>query len=116
MKGIENYTWMRKTLDEIDDQYLSNILWFIDVFWGNREYYLKDKLILNEELLERRSIQRLQWKPLPIPREIEDLVKMKLIRPNGDIIGNENCGKYFGKVIGTITHIKNWRNYLVMSN
>jgi len=51
-------------------------------------------------LTRRFNGLRLEWKPLPIPNEIETLRKMGLINSNGDII-------FKGCKIGTINHIGN---------
>jgi hypothetical protein len=41
---------------------------------------------------------RLEWRPLPIPNEIETIREMGLINENGDIV-------FKGNKIGTINHI-----------
>ena len=107
-----NYFGVSKHIREMDTQHIANVLWFSEVFNGcDRDYY--PFFCLGVELAGRtESDVRLPWKPLPIPKEIESLVRMGLVMDNGDIIGNSNCSIYEGKVIGSITHIDGWKEFL----
>jgi hypothetical protein len=102
-----------KEFKDIDIQHLCNILWFNEVFRGWNRYNSAAQFALGLELATRNNDIRLMWKPLPIPSEIEDLVKMGLVKNDGSIIGNQNCAIYEGKKIGSITHIENWQSFLL---
>lgn len=93
---------------ELDHQHLSNILWFNEVFNHYSRYNNDPQFLLGLELERRFDGKRLPWKPLPILDEVNDLINMKLITPDGDIIGNRGCGLMEGKIIGSIRHIKQW--------
>ena len=98
-----------RTLKELDDQHLSNIMWFNEFFHAVNRYNSRTHFEMGLELA-RRGIERLPWKPLPIPREIETLKRMLAIHGSGDIYGNSNCGLFENKVIGSVSHIHNWEN------
>lgn len=90
----------RRRFDRIGHQYLSNILWFSEVFNG---YTASNNHIirkLENELYRRYDGKRLPWKPLPIPNEISRMMEMGLIDVRGYII-------FKGQRIGSIRHIKN---------
>ncbi len=88
------------SFNEVDHQHISNAIWFNEVF--NNRTILNDNFMaqVDEVLSKRFHGVRLPWKPLPIPTEIETLIKMGLINANGDIV-------FRGEVIGTINHIEN---------
>jgi hypothetical protein len=103
-----------KKINEIDNQHLSNILWFNEVFHNRNRYNCSVQFQLGVELAARmKNESRLDWKPLPIPDEIKSLVEMGLVRENGDIMGNAATTINAGKKIGAITHIENWQSFLV---
>jgi hypothetical protein len=108
------YGGVTKQIKEIDNQHLSNILWFNEVFHGRNRHNCAVQLQFGVELAGRmKNESRLDWKPLPIPDEIKSLVDMGLVRENGDIMGNAPTTINAGKKIGTITHIENWQSFLV---
>ena len=88
------------SFDKVSHQHISNAIWFNEVF--NNRTKSNDKFMAQVDwvLTKRFSGWRLEWKPLPIPKEIETLRKMGLIDSNGDII-------FKGSRIGTINHIEN---------
>ncbi len=94
----------KKKFSEIDHQHLSNILWFQEVFNNATRYNNDAFYLLNIELYKRFEGNRLQWKPLPIPHEIKWLRDLGKISSDGDII-------HGGHVIGSITHIENWKEH-----
>ena len=88
------------SFDKVSHQHISNAIWFNEVF--NNRTKSNDKFMAQVDwtLTRRFNGLRLEWKPLPIPKEIETLRKMGLIDSNGDII-------FKGSKIGTINHIEN---------
>jgi hypothetical protein len=88
------------TFDEVSHQHISNAIWFNEVF--NNRTKSNDKFMRQVDwaLTRRFNGFRLEWRPLPIPNEIETLRKMGLINSDGDII-------FKGCKIGTINHIGN---------
>ena len=107
-----NYYGVTKKTSELDDQHLCNMMWYAEVFLGwTRETYPLFVLRLEwhgrcqdkaGRQLNDGEIERLPWKPLPIPREIEELKRLGMVKDNGDIVRDN-------EVIGTITHIENWK-------
>jgi len=85
-------------IDELTHEYLSNILWYLEIFgvvlYNPSSQYLE----LLAELEKRFDNKRLPYLPLPITDEISILYSMGLILGT-DIINDE------GKVIGSIRHI-----------
>jgi hypothetical protein len=101
--------------NDIPHQHLSNIIWFNRVFRGyTRMNYIDFEL--NMVLQRNYNGVLLPWLPLPIEGEIKALIKMGLILNNGSIIGNQYTPLKEGKVIGSITHINNWKMYLKVLN
>lgn len=111
----------KKKFTEIDQQHLSNILWFNEFFCNRNRY--NDTVIFELGLeLHRRFDKgnldsklepvspRLPWKPLPIPNEIRDLKLAGAIDSDGNIIGNRWNLLFEGKIIGSINHIENWKS------
>ncbi len=109
-----NFYGVSKTTSELDDQHLCNMLWYAEVFLVRTRYNSNPHFILRLEWHQRCNdkagkalsdgeIERLPWKPLPIPTEIEELRRLKMIDEEGNII-------FEGKTIGTITHIENWKD------
>ena len=109
-----NYYGVSKTTSELDDQHLCNILWYGEVFLDFNRYNSHPHFFLGLEWHKRcekkagkklsdGEIERLPWKPLPIPTEITELKKLRLIHVSGKIIYKE-------KTIGTITHLENWQD------
>ena len=88
------------SFDEVTHQHISNAIWFNEVF--NNRTKSNDKFMRQVDwaLTRRFNGLRLEWKPLPIPQEIETLRARGLINSNGDII-------FKGNKIGTINHIQN---------
>lgn len=102
-RNTSNSVWTtalgeQKLFSEIDHQHLSNILWFNEVLNGWNKYNSESYFSLDLELHKRFRGVKLEWKPLPIPHEIEFLKNLGLIDSNNDII-------FQGKKIGTIKHI-----------
>ena len=100
-----------KKFSELDDQHLSNILWFIEVFHGWNRDNSEVHFLLGIELA-RRKIERLPWKPLPVLTEIQELKRLGMIHVSGNIIkGDPYSGNKFDhQVIGSVTHIKGWED------
>ena len=95
-----NYYGKKSPISKLDDQHLSNIYWYNLVFFGND--FISRHII--SEIVDRFSeLKPLPWKPLPIPREIQNLKKLGLIHGD-DII-------FQGEVIGTIGHINSRKNF-----
>lgn len=102
-KVWRTYSGVKIKFSDLDHQHLSNILWYMEVFY--KEFFSKAKLELEEELNTRFDGQRLIWRPLPIPGEVISLIEMGylirdgLIRyPNGNKIGMmdpEKIKQYF---------------------
>lgn len=98
IKYWKNYNGKRRNIKYLGHQYLSNILWYQEVFHKvdfTDRYYSS----LLYELNLRYDGIRKSWKPLPIPNEIDRLRKMGLI-------ADDNKIRFNGKVIGSISHIK----------
>jgi hypothetical protein len=98
----------RTKISELDHQYLSNILWFNEVFNDRTRYNCSVQLELEEELIKRfptllnvKEGIRLPWKPLPIPEEIEWIKKKLYVDELGKIWRTGVC-------IGSLSHIKDW--------
>lgn len=98
-------------LSEIDDQHLSNILWFNEVLCGRTRYNCEVHFLMGLELA-KREIERLPWKPLPVLTEIQELKRMGMIHVSGKIIKGDiysgNSNDY--QVIGSISHIDGWED------
>jgi hypothetical protein len=110
----KSYFGITQEFKDLEYQHLNNIVWFNEVFHGWNRYNSPVQAELCLELARRRGDNlREEWKPLPIPTEMETLVRMQLVKENGDIIGNWHCTIYEGKKIGTITHIENWQSFLL---
>lgn len=88
------------SFDEVTHQHISNAIWFNEVFNNRTKYSDKFMAQVDWVLTRRFNGFRLEWRPLPIPNEIETLRKMGLINSDGDII-------FKGCKIGTINHIEN---------
>jgi len=88
----------RKRFDRIGHQHLSNILWFKEVFSCSGERFDRAYQELTEQLNKKHGGKRKPWKPLPIPQEIEWLIKMGMIDSDKNIVFN-------GRIIGSIRHI-----------
>jgi hypothetical protein len=93
----------RKYLCDIDHQHLSNILWFLNIFWKLNSENSSSYRELKNELDSRFNGVKLPWKPLPIPGEVPKIREFCFIDKLGDIWLNANC-------IGTVSHIRGWRN------
>ncbi len=91
--------------NELTQQHISNILWFFEIFHNATRYNSKVMFEMGLLLHKNYDGKRLDWKPLPVEREIQTLIDMKMITRNGDIIIKEFK---ITKVIGTITHIPDW--------
>jgi len=87
---------------ELNHQHLSNIIWFNKVFAGNHESYAD--ILLTQELRERFDDRLLEWKPLPIPSEIEWIHRTTIVDQYGNIF-------WQGTKIGSLSHIENWQNF-----
>ena len=102
-------------LTEIDDQHLSNILWFFEVFHNEHKNGSEILSAIYSEL-SKRNVERLSWKPLPVLDEIQRLYKMGMIdSTNGNIIklNSSDLGNTrFYKIIGNISHIEGWENMI----
>jgi hypothetical protein len=118
MKTKAELTWCSiapgarpQKFSELDDQHLSNILWFNEVFNGYTRYNSEVYFLLGLELAKRK-IERLPWRPLPVLREIQTLKKMKMINVSGSIIkgGPYSGNKFDHQVIGSVTHIEGWKD------
>ncbi len=96
--------------EELDHQHLSNILWFNEVFRGINRYNSTLQFELGMELQRRFNGNRLPWKPLPIPNEINQLHRKGLIDKEGNIIGSRDTLSKEGQIIGSVTHIPNWQH------
>jgi hypothetical protein len=93
-------------ISELDHQYLSNILWFNEVFNKQTRYNDWVQLALELELTKRFPDElgngfRLQWKPLPIPSEIKWIKEVCGVDRDGNIWWNAEC-------IGSLSHIECW--------
>ena len=93
MSTITEFKWRTHdgrvlTLDQIDDQHLSNIYWFSRISYSNISPHIY------REITQRFGGKPLQYKPLPIPGEIEAL------KERGFIIGTDII--FEGLVIGTL--------------
>lgn len=95
-----NANGQRKRFNKIGHQHLSNILWYLEVFWGETPLNSHTYRQLYSEIINRYNGKMLPWKPLPITGEIDTLYKRGAIDDNGNIIFNS-------KKIGSIKHIKN---------
>lgn len=107
-----------KPISQLSDQYLCNILWCLESFFGYNRLNSESSFLLGLEWHKRCSekagkdlsdgeVKRLSWKPLPIPSEVENLKKFELLNDNGDII--EKLG---GSVIGSVDHIEGWKKMI----
>tara|TARA_R110002049_G_scaffold140454_1_gene301481 strand:- start:624 stop:908 length:285 start_codon:yes stop_codon:yes gene_type:complete len=76
------------SLNQIDDQHLSNIYWFSKVFNSYTSPHIY------REIIQRFGGKPLAYKPLPVSGEIEGLKKL------GYIIGTDII--FEGLVIGTL--------------
>lgn len=108
---MRDYTWTtaqgeRIKFSALDHQHLSNILWFREILSGANLCNCEVQRLLNSELKRRFKGERLLWKPLPIPNEIEWIRGAAYINQRGEIIGTMKTPSHYGKVIGTITHIE----------
>ncbi len=95
----------KKKISEIDQQHLSNILWFCEIFWNWNRYNSDTMFMIGLELAKRfpgetKNGERLEWRPLPIPNEIAWIKKTCTIK-DGDIYRKSER-------IGTLSHIENW--------
>ena len=88
----------RKPINDIDHQHLSNILWYYEVFYKETTNNSKTIYLINRELVDRFKGIRLEWKPLPIPGEIERIKKICRIDSLKSIW-------FDNRKIGTISHI-----------
>ena len=87
----ETYDGRSIPISQLDDQHLSNCFWFSTVMWETPHY----KII--EEVEKRFGGKPLEWKPLPVPNEINWLRSLGMIQ-GADIV-------YKGTKIGTIKHL-----------
>lgn len=94
-----------KRFSQIDHQHLSNILWFREILTGANLCNCEVQRALNSEL-KKFGGNRLPWKPLPIPQEIEWIRGAAYINQKGEIIGTMKTPSHYGKVIGSVAHIE----------
>lgn len=108
MKELEwrNALGETRRFSEISHQHLSNILWFREIINQRNLCNCQVQRRLHEELKMRYDGNRLPWKPLPIPMEIEWIRESAYINQKGEIIGTMKTPSYYGKVIGSIVHIE----------
>jgi hypothetical protein len=97
-------------LYELDQQHLSNILWFMEIL-GDASFYRTSHEVVTEEL-KRRFGKRSEYRPHPIPGEIQGLVNQGLVTVNGNIYGNSSTTFEDGKIVGSLDHIKNWQKLI----
>lgn len=90
-------------IHDLDHQHLSNILWFLEIFWDLNSCNSSSHRTLKLELDSRFGGNRLDWKPLPIPGEVRKIKELCLVDNSGRIWKH-------GKCIGTVSHIESWRN------
>ena len=119
MKVIDEPTWTSaapeakpQILSKIDDQHLSNILWFNETFNGWTRYNSKVHFLMGLELA-KREIERLPWKPLPVLSEIQELKRMGMIHVSGNIIKSRDLysgNRHDHEIIGSISHIDGWED------
>lgn len=91
---------------DLDQQHLSNILWFKEVVNKRTRYNCSTHFELGLELEKRFNGSRLPWRPLPVLDEIDYLKKSGLVDNSGNIIGTFETGLFNGKIIGSINHLK----------
>jgi len=93
----------RRKMVNLSKQHLSNIYWYIRVFF--HEYPIESKTIeMVKYILDYKFDGKiLPWKPLPIPNEVANIKSGRYCTVNdkGDII-------YNNEVIGTLKHISGW--------
>lgn len=87
----------KRKISKLSHQHLSNILWYHEILVPGSSHLFKH---IEHQLILRFDGQRLEWKPLPIPDEIETLYRMGLIDDQKNIL-------YKGRKVGSIKHIKN---------
>ena len=93
---------VEKPFSQIDQQHLSNILWYHEVIYNITRFNDRTMKLIHDELVNRFNGEQLLWRPLPISGEVAWL------RRNGYIIGNGIVQRIgFNKVvlIGEIGHI-----------
>lgn len=100
-------------LSDLSDSHIINIIMYNQFFFNltqdNSEFMSNLSLILINRI---GPIDNIMWKPLPIPMELETLKLLGNLNKSGQIIGNRNCGIREGLVIGSITHLENWEQYV----
>lgn len=100
-------------LSDLSDSHIINIIMYNQFFFNltqdNSEFMSNLSLILINRI---GPIDNIMWKPLPIPMELESLKLLGNLNKSGQIIGNRNCGIREGLVIGSITHLENWEQYV----
>jgi hypothetical protein len=111
MEVKEEMTWrtangVEKPFSQIDQQHLSNILWYHEVIHNMTRFNNRIMKLIHNELVNRFNGEQLLWKPLPISGEVAWL------RRNGYLRGDTIVKTYHTdtgfqiRVIGTIEHIK----------
>jgi hypothetical protein len=78
---------------------------------GDANFYRTSHEVVSEEVKTRFG-KRLDYRPFPVPGEIDNLVKQGLVTVNGDIYGNGSTTFDDGKVIGSLNHIHNWQKLI----
>jgi len=106
-KGI----WLGRNVADLETSHITNIIWFIEIFWGGKYMNSTNDTdttnMFNE--LEARGEHIGKYRPLQINGEVADLLRKGMVKNNGDII-------FKGDVIGSITHIPEWKSYLPKRN
>lgn len=107
MKALE-ITWtnangQKRKLGTMSHQHLSNIYWFLKVFWGE-DPMAKRSISMIKNVIDYRFNNVIKpWKPLPIPGEVKAIKEQKycVVYADGTIL-------LLGKPIGSLKHIPNW--------
>jgi hypothetical protein len=88
----ETYDGRSIPISQLDDQHLSNCFWFSTVMWEEPHH------LIIQEVEKRFGGKPLEWKPLPVPNEINWLRSLGMIHGT-DIV-------YKGSKIGNISHLE----------
>jgi hypothetical protein len=96
---------VQKPFSQIDQQHLSNILWYHEVIHNVTRFNNYIMSMIHNELVNRFNGERLLWKPLPISGEVAWLRRNGFLRGT-DIVKMYHTDTGFQtRVIGTIDHI-----------
>jgi hypothetical protein len=95
----------RRTLGALSQQHLSNIYWFLKVFFNESGTACSTMRSIQQVIDYRFTTGIKPWKPLPIPGEVTAIKSQKYcnVYSDGTIV-------LHGKPIGSLKHIQCWED------